>query len=247
MNLTTHERNNISVLLVDSDNLFRTIMRDLLLNMGIKQVSSTTSHQKALTKIQDQHISHVIFTTQKTDMSAKDFVKASMETDDALIMIASASNPTTDGVFELLQSGARGFLVKPVQADSLESTLITVSKTKQVPDFILEAKDRNQAFALMVLNSLDQLSTILRQARQFETARHAIPEAMNRFRQSVEISKQFCEGGDKKLQEAIIERLETASSEPATRLGKLRKRRRQSRGSEPEEKELDSRSTAQSH
>ena len=226
MNLSQAERNNISILLVDGNNLFRTIARDILIQMGISRVSSTSSHQTAVTKISDQPITHVIFTTDKTDMEPLAFVKQVMEIDSKLVLIACAGNPTTDGVFELLQSGARGFLVKPIQADALEETIAVVSKTKQIPDFILDATDRNQALSVLILNSLDSLATVLRQARQFETAKHSIPGALKKFRQAVEVSKQFCEGGEDQLQEAIMSRLETAASEPATRLGKLRKRRK---------------------
>ena len=221
--LTSKERQRASILVVESDPSIRNRLRQTLISLDIGHISDAPDHITALKKIEERHFSHLLFETKKSNMPLKDFLQSAMEFDNRTIAIASSYEPTVDDVFDLLIMGARSFLVKPFTTESVDEAIIWASKGEPISDSILYAKNRNEALASLVLNSLGKLTVIMRQSHTFETARRELPKRQAALRRAVEIARMFAQGGEDALLEAMVEYSLARSEEPASRLGKVRK------------------------
>lgn len=201
-------------------------MRGLLANIGVSQVGTASTHGRALTKLDQESFSHCIFSPNETDLSAAEFVEKVREKCPDLVLLVTSEQATAGNIFDLLKLGVRGFIVRPVHTDALEQTLAEVNRIGNIPKVILEAEDRNEALSEMIAGALDEFVKLLRQARKFESAKHSIPDALKRLRSVVALGRQFCDGGEEKLQEALIERFEKAvkDDEPKSRRERVRLR-----------------------
>ncbi len=222
--LSVKERAQSTVLTVESDSTERQNMRSVLKALGFGGITDVPTHAAALEKIQERPVTHLIFDAKKTNMPPDEFVSKILESDPNIILVASSVNPSVDDVFELLCLGAKGYLVKPFTSDTVEMALAAASSGDSIPDSVKNAKDRNEALVAILMSSLDKTATIMRQARQFETAKKDVPKALQRFVSSSDLAHTFAKGGDEELLKAIQEFCLQMSKGPASRLGRLRKR-----------------------
>lgn len=237
LSLSTEERNKAEILIVESDSNDRNNMRSAVKSLGYGGVSDAPNHAAALERIQQRRFSHVVFDARKTNMPPREFLQKVLTLDAATICIPSSYQPNVDDVFDLLMIGARGYLVKPFNADTVEQAILMATKGDPIADAVLTAKDRNEALVAIMMSSLDKTSTILRQAAQFETAKREIPRSLATFRRSAELARTFAKGGDDGLIEALEKFCIERSKGPATRLGRLRKRLKSNRGTSTDELE----------
>ena len=233
LSLTTEERNKAEILIVESESIDRNNMRTVIKSLGYGAVSDAPNHAAALERIQQRRFSHVIFDARKTNMPPREFLVKVLALDSATICVPSSYQPAVDDVFDLLMIGARGYLVKPFNSDTVEQAIIMATKGDPVADVVLTAKDRNEALVAIMMSSLDKASTILRQATQFDTAKREIPRALATFRRSAELARTFAKGGDDGLMLALEKFCIERSKGPATRLGRLRKRLKTNRAPGP--------------
>jgi DNA-binding NarL/FixJ family response regulator len=237
ISLTTAERNRMVVLVVESDANLRNNLRAALLSLALGGVTDAPSHSAAIEKLQERKITHIIFEAKKTTMPPKEFVEKALSLDPTIIAIPTSFEPNVDDVFDLLVAGAKGYLSKPFNADSVDGALVMATKAEPISPAVLNAKDRNEGLAALCLSSLDKVATVYRQAQQFETARREIPRAASIFKRSCDLARTFCKGGPdgflKSLEKLCIER----GQGPATKLGRLRKKLRTTRSPEEEAKE----------
>ena len=213
-----------SLLIVEPDSQFRGNLKQSIRSLGLGQVTDVANHAAGLDKIQDRKITHVIFDAKKTNMPAKEFLAKVLELEEDAVCIPASLEPSVDDVFDMLIMGARGFLVKPFTVDTVNAAIVCASKGEPIADVVKQAKDRNEALVAIMMSSLDKVATLLRQARQFETAQVEIPRAMAQFRRSADLAVTFAKGGDEGLFDAIEKFCLERSKGPATRLGRLRKR-----------------------
>ena len=131
--------------------------------------------------------------------------------------------------------------MKPFTIESLDLAVVNATKGEPIAEVVLNAKDRNEALVAILMQSLDLVATVMRQAQQFETAQRELPRVMATFRRSSDLAKTFSKGGPEGLLEALEKFCIERSQGPATRLGRLRKRLRSKRADEgvsPNEAEL---------
>ena len=193
--LSATERRKSAILVVDSDPQIRQTMRQSLMGLGFGTLSDAPDHVIALEKIEDRHFTHVIFEAKSLRISSKEFLSRALELDSKMIAIPASYEPTVDDVFDLLIQGARGYIVKPFTAESLDIALIMSTKGEPISDAVLNARNRNEALAALVLSSLDKLAVLMRQAGQFETARRELPKRALGLRRSVDLGNTFAKGG----------------------------------------------------
>lgn len=158
-------------------------------------------------------------------MPAQEFLHKVLEIDGALVAIPTSYDPTIDRVFELLQCGARGFLVKPFNQESLKEAVVLGTKGDPIPNEILNAPNRNQALASLALTALDYLAIVMRQAREYETAQMELSRTKQQFERAVQMGRLFAAQGDEELMLAYAERALLVSEQSASRLGRTRQRR----------------------
>lgn len=235
LSMTPSERNRATVLIVEADPNDRNNMRTALKSLGYGGIADAPNHAAALERFSQRKITHVIFDAKKTTMPPSDFIKKVFEIDPTIIAIPSSSDPSVDDVFNLLVLGARGYLVKPFTMDSVEEAIVMASKGEPIAEAVLQAKDRNEALVAIVMGALDKCATIMRQAQKFETAQRELPRLLAHFGRSMELAKTFAKDGETGLHAALEKFCIERSKGPASRLGRLRKRLRTSRGKEDEE------------
>ncbi|MCB0328769.1 MAG: response regulator [Bdellovibrionales bacterium] len=224
LSLSSTERQKASVLVVEPEAHLRQTLRQSLIGLGYGGISDAGDHAAALQKIEDRHFTHLIFDARHSRIGPKEFLQRAFELDPTMTAIASSYEPTIDDVFDLLISGARGYLVKPFTTESLDEALVMATKGEPISEAVLHARNRNEALASLVLSSLDSLATIIRQSKHFQTARREIPQKALVFRRSVDLGYTFAKGGPMMLREALIDLCLERSQGPATRLGRFRKR-----------------------
>ncbi len=224
LTMSTTERKDAHVLIVDGEANTRQTMKQVLTYLGFGAVSDAADHASALQKMQERGVTHVLFDARKTNLSPKEFLLKGLEFDPDLIAIPTSYEPTVDDVFDLLVVGARGYVVKPFNQESLDDAIVMATKGEPLSDSILYAKNRNEALSSLIMTALDKLSVVLRQSEQFETAKAEVPKRRAGFKRAVDIGLTFAQGGHDKLLEAIMAFAIDRAQGPATRLGRLRKR-----------------------
>lgn len=235
LSMSSAERQRASVLVVEADNQERHNLRNALKTLGYGGIGDAPNHSTALERMGERKFTHIIFDAKKTTMPAKEFLQKVFEADNSIIAIPSSTEPNVDDVFDLLIIGAKGYLVKPFTADTVDQAIVSATKGEPIADAVLQAKDRNEALVAIMMSSLDKAAIILRQAAQFETAKREIPKALVRLRRAAELARTFAKDGDGGLVTALEKFCIERSKGPASRLGRLRKRLQTNRGPEDEE------------
>jgi len=230
--LSDAERAAASILIVEPDADDRSLLRATLKGLGFVTISESPSHMAALDKFEGRKFSHIIFDAKKGNYPVVDWFKQVMEISPEIIAIPASANPSVDDVFEILLLGAKGYLVKPFNRQSVEQSVVLATKGEPIPDVVRQARDRNEALVAIIMTSLDRLATVYRQSKQFETAARELPRAVAALRRASDLALTFAKGGEKGLIEALEKFAVDQSRGPATRLGRLRKRLSTTRGSD---------------
>ncbi len=222
-------RSNASLLVVCNNGTTSNQIRQALKTLGFTKITAAATHVTGLDRIKGRNFPLVIFDGKETDMPTVDFVKQVLTMDENTTMIALSGEPRVDDVFGLLRNGARGFLALPFTVDSLEEVLGRAQDGPPLSDAVLNSPDRNAALVGVILNNLYRLSVLMRQAREFATAKRELERQSYSFAESVELAKLFCEGGDDNLLEKIVEGCINRANTAATRLGRTRKKLKKER------------------
>jgi DNA-binding NtrC family response regulator len=230
LSLSSNERMKASILIVEQDANDRNNLRTAMKNLGFGSFSDAPSHMNGVEKLGERHFTHVIFNARETNMPVQAFVKKVMEATPDVVMIPSSNEPNVDDVFDLLIMGCKGFLVKPFTVDTVEEALVHATKGDPIADVVLQAKDRNEALVAILMQCLDKTATTMRQAQQFETAKKELPKSIRMLQRSSELALTFCKNGETGMLDAIEKFCLERSKGPATRLGRLRKRLKNTRG-----------------
>ncbi len=218
------ERSKACILIVDGDANDRNNLRTAVKQLGFGQFTDAPNHLAALERLDDRRFTHVIFEAKSSNMPSKEFLAKIFSSYPQAVCIPTSFNPNVDEVFDMLIMGAKGFLVKPFTADSVDDAICSATKGEPISSAVLNAKDRNEALVAILMGSLDKTATILRQAQQFETAKRDIPRSLLTLKRSAELAKLFCKGGNDGMIESIEKFCIERSKGPATRLGRLRRR-----------------------
>jgi two-component system chemotaxis response regulator CheY len=230
--LSDAERGTTSILIVEPDADDRTLLRTTLRSLGFGIISEAPNHMSALDKFEGRKFSHIIFDAKKGNYPVVDWFKQIIEIAPDIIAIPASADPSVDDVFEILVLGAKGYLVKPFNRETLDQSVMLATKGEPIPDLVRQARDRNEALVAIIMSSLDRLATVYRQSKQFETAARELPRAVAALRRSSDLALTFAKGGEAGLVEALEKFAVDKSRGPATRLGRLRKRLSTTRGAD---------------
>lgn len=232
---SSRSKYTLPVLIVSRSATISNQVRMALKTIGYGKLSTVSSHAQGIERLRGRNFTFVIFDAKASDMSALEFVKQAYEYDDEALLIAVSRNPKIDDVFNLLRSGARGFIVHPFTTEYVEEALESAFDGPPFSEAVLLAPDRNAALAGVVLNNLYRVSVLMRQGREFSSAAAEVERFKYSFSESVELARMFCEGGDDGvLRDRIIDDCVTRAETAASRLGrtriKLKKEREQTQG-----------------
>ena len=126
--MSTTERARATILVVDPDANDRNNLRQAFKTLGYGGFTDVPGHLQAIERLQQRPYSHIIFDAKKTNMPPKEFLQKVLEMDGRMVCIPSSYQPNVDDVFDLLVMGARGYLVKPFTADTVEHAIVNATK-----------------------------------------------------------------------------------------------------------------------
>lgn len=222
--ISATERRQSSILIVEPDPNVRNNIRHTIKSLGFGTISDAVTHGQALERLRERRYSYVLFDAKKTNVSPMDFLTQLLGQDEHTMAIPMSEFPRVDDVFELLVIGAKGFLAKPFTMHSIDECLVWALKGEPIAEVVLQAKNRNEALVAVMMTALDEVNVLIRQSKEFDTAKRELPKAIHRLRRSSEMAKTFCKGTDDDLLSSISEFCLARGEGPASRLGRLRKR-----------------------
>ncbi|MCB0325155.1 MAG: hypothetical protein KDD69_16335 [Bdellovibrionales bacterium] len=197
--------------------------------LGFISIDTYPNHTAATSTKLTQPYTHVLFDAREDELKMTYFVEKMLENNKGVVMVAISEEPRIDNVFQLIQKGARGFLVPPLNLETTELVLLQATNGPPFSELILTAERRNQAFAEVILNNLYRVSVALRHSREHNLPFEAIRKLNTALQESIEMAMMFCEFDEKDLKQCIFEACIRRADDERTRLGKLRKSLRQKR------------------
>ncbi|MBX6315605.1 MAG: hypothetical protein IRY99_22230 [Isosphaeraceae bacterium] len=212
------------MLLIEPDADDRCRIRSALAALEYGAVCDAQTHIQGLERILQRPVTHVIFDARTTDMAASAFLYKALEVSPEIVAIATSGSPEADAVFDLLIQGARGYAVKPLTTESLDQAIVMATKGDPLSDAVREATNRNEVLVGAMINNLDKVATLVRQARQFDTAKAEATKAMAAFRRSADVAGTFAKDGEEALRQTVEEMCVARGQGPASRIGRLRAR-----------------------
>lgn len=233
--LTRDEREAAKILVVEPNNSLRSSLRNMLMQSGFNNIASVADYAKAISKLNDDDYTHIIFDVNFTHIPPIDFLQTARNINPSLHVIPASEAPSIDDVFDLLLAGAGSYLVKPYNTNAINDSICFASKGEPIVNNIGDAKNRDEALIRMVLMSLNKLTLVLKQARRFQTARREVPRKIRAFKHSVKMARQFASGSPLHFRDLLVEHLiekaqevSQKSTSPGVRK-RARKRRRRKR------------------
>jgi len=224
MLMTEHQRRASSMLIVEPVEAERPVTHNAIQSLRFGSVSVTDSFANALERFRERRFTHVLFSTADNSMPGPAFVANLLENDPRVIAVPCSRDPRTEEVFELLQVGARGFIVKPFTPEMLDIGISHATNGEPISDVVLQAKDRNEAFAALIAGCLDRLAVALRQGRQYEGARREAARLKEVLQNTIRLSHMFCQGGPERFSRDLETFMLKIGGGPASRLGRLRRK-----------------------
>jgi len=117
---------NMSILVVDDFQTMTQLMRYLLLSLGFKNVDEARDGRSALAKMSEKHYNLVISDWNMEPMSGIDFLKYLRAHGNTVPFILVTAENKTENVIEAKQAGVNNYIVKPYNAVTLKSKLVSV-------------------------------------------------------------------------------------------------------------------------
>ena len=117
---------NISILVVDDFQTMTQLMRYLLLSLGFKNVDEARDGGTALTKMSEKEYGLIISDWNMEPISGLDLLKQLRAQGNKVPFIMVTAENKTESVIEAKQAGVTNYIVKPYNATTLKTKLVTV-------------------------------------------------------------------------------------------------------------------------
>ncbi len=205
-------------------------LRSALKNIGFKNVDIAGTLAEGYESARRSSVTHVLFSTSDDSMDPIEFVQEVVAANQKAILVVITDNPGMDNVFDLIKGGARGFLVPPASLESVEAVLIAATSGPPISQTILQADDRNDAFARLILDMLFRVAAARKELLKTGKGGQMYDRFYMGLQASTATAKMFCEGGFDALQEKIVENCIKRADVKKTRLSEVRKNLRRGRG-----------------
>ena len=115
-----------SILVVDDYNTMRRVIRNLLGQIGFKNIDEATDGQMALGLIQDKAYTLVISDWNMEPMTGFDLLKAVRGANNNVPFIMVTAESKTENIIAAKQAGVNNYIVKPFSAETLKTKMTSV-------------------------------------------------------------------------------------------------------------------------
>lgn len=120
---------DMNILIVDDYNTMLRIIKNLLKQLGFKNVDEASDGEAALAKVKEKTYGLIISDWNMEPMTGLDFLKAVRGSNDnfrntPFIMVTAESK--TENVVAAKQAGVNNYIVKPFNAETLKTKMMAV-------------------------------------------------------------------------------------------------------------------------
>jgi len=120
--------NDISVLIADDENLMRQLLASILRSMGYQNISFAADGPQAVAAINDDGMQIAFLDIDMPGFSGLEVLEIAKNTRPDCFFVIVSSHSGLDNVLAALNSGARGFIVKPYNAQKIHDVLLKFGK-----------------------------------------------------------------------------------------------------------------------
>lgn len=219
--LTGAEREAASVLVV-GDELEGVVKQ--LVQLQILNVRRTTCHSTALRLLIDEEFSHVIYSTEETDLAVNYFTEKAALLRHRPVLIAASYEPEPNLVCEMLLVGARAFLAIPVSNEMLDLVVGRATKGQPIQPAILRSPKRNESLLRTLLDDIDALARDMRARIRYRLETPPAEPLIEKVRLSASTLHLFSAGGSEGLVTTLVEISETLVPRGNPRIAALRRK-----------------------
>lgn len=202
-------------------------LRESLNQLGLKRVIAVDTHREAIETASHEKYSHIFFESRSTDNSQLEFVKQLHSFDQSCGLIGMSRHMEISTVFNLLKAGARGFLVSPFSAETVEQIICYAQSEIALSNELSENEDNVSVLAEIVINNFNLLSrvaSLVATTKNTRDVQRLIQERKEAFKQSIRIAKMATPGGQQELLQKIIVRCLADATDPQSRLSMVRQK-----------------------
>lgn len=120
--------NNVSVLIADDEPLMRQLLASILRSMGYANISQAADGPQALEAIKDDGVQIAFLDIDMPGFTGIEVMEIAKATRPDCFFVIVSSHSGLDNVLAALNCGARGFIVKPYNAQKIHDVLLKFGK-----------------------------------------------------------------------------------------------------------------------
>jgi YesN/AraC family two-component response regulator len=120
--------NQVSVLIADDEPLMRQLLASILRSMGYANISQAADGPQALEAIKDDGIQIAFLDIDMPGFTGIEVMEIAKNTRPDCFFVIVSSHSGLDNVLAALNCGARGFIVKPYNAQKIHDVLLKFGK-----------------------------------------------------------------------------------------------------------------------
>lgn len=222
--LRKEERDKSVILLIESEPEELQGMKDALVSLNFPVVIPVKDHRTGLQMLYDTAVTHVIMNTSSSAIDTREFVEDLIRIDKKLIILPSTYSIQDDDIFDFFCRGARGVIVKPCSAATMDQAIGIATHHPGFSEALLKAPDRNRALSRLLVDEVDASARAYRDYLNNRADESYFSNAVRRLATVCAFSQTFARGGIYRLLDAAVDIFIEISHGPATRLGRLRQR-----------------------
>jgi hypothetical protein len=220
LRLSQQEKRGLSILLIGPE-LGELIK--LSQKVGVPEVSHSHFHGGGFRRLMQRSFTHVIFSVNRTDMSAIEFIRETRSLLRPLVLIAAADAPTSDLIADLLVQGANAFLCLPTSEQMLDLVLGQATKGQKLNVEVLRSEKRNEILIKNLMTNLDHIASRKRTAMMSTQPDQDIPRLVEELQLMASTLRVFAAGGPTGLLNTLVEIAESLCVDKTrSRLGNVR-------------------------
>jgi hypothetical protein len=220
LNLSTAQRRAASILVVGGG--LEGVVKQLS-RLQFSRARYSLFHSAALRRLIDEEFSHVIYSTEETDLSPNLFTERACRLKHRPILMAASYDPEPETVCAMLLAGARAFIALPLESEMLDRVIGEATNGQPVQPAILRSPRRNEILLRTLIDNIDEVAWNIQAGKRYGMEAPPVGPMIDKLHLSASTLRLFCNGGSDGFVNTLIEICETLAPRGNARLTRLRK------------------------
>jgi hypothetical protein len=234
LSLTSTERRAASFLVVGGG--LEGVVKQLT-RLQFPKARHSLFHSAALRRLIDEEFSHVIYSTEETDLPANLFTERAFRLKHRPVLMAASYEPEPNNVCAMLLAGARAFVALPLESEMLDLVIGEATNGQPVQPAILRSPRRNEILLRTLLDNLDEIAWNIQASKRYGMEVSPTEPLVDKLRLSASTLRLFCNGGSDGFVRTLVDICETLAPRSNARLTRLRKQLSNQRRKSTQEEE----------